>query len=161
MMTKQHIWKIIAVLALAVLMVAGCGKKDDDNGNIVGPSHDSALVGTWISASYIIFGGDPVVPDPDEGILPVIEVTLNADGTLEYTRTQEGVETTGTGTWSTSGSEATINLSDGMGISGTYSLNEAGDELTVDATVTIDVTPDNGVDDPVDVPATIVFDKVE
>lgn len=160
-MKKQNLWKITAVLAMALLIVAGCGKKDDDNNNPVAPGHNPALVGTWVSATYSIFGADPVAPDPDSGILPLIEVTLDEDGTLVYTRTQEGVETTGTGTWSTTGSTATINLSDGLAITGTFTLNEAGNELTVEATVTIDITPDNGVDDPANVPATIVFDKVE
>lgn len=160
-MKKHNYFMLIGVCALALLMITGCGKKDDDeNGNPVGPSHNSALVGTWVTASYSLFGGDPVAPDPDEGFLPVIEVTLNADGTLEYHETLAGQDTTGTGTWSTTGSEATINLSDGMTISGTWSVNSAGNELTVDATVTIDMTADE-VDNPVSVPATIVFDKVE
>jgi hypothetical protein len=156
-MKTQNLWKIIAVLSMLVLLVAGCGKKDDDN-NPIGPSHNPALVGTWVTVLYELFGEE--IP-PNTEPLPLIEVTLEEDGTLEYTRTLGEEDTTGTGTWSTSGSEATINLSDGMTISGTYTLNETGDELIVDATVSVDLTPDDGVNNPQTIPVTIHFDKVE
>lgn len=160
MMKTKNFWTLIAILGLTLLMFTGCGK-DDDNGNPVAPGHNPALVGTWITVEYYLLNSpNPTAPNPD-GMPPLIEVTLNEDGTLEYTSNENGEEMTGTGTWSTTGSNATIDLTDGPKISGTYSLNEAGDELMVDATISYDMTPDDGVVNPVDIPATIIFDKVE
>lgn len=142
---------------MSLLMTPGCSKKSTGPEETTGL--DSNLYGTWHTILYKI-GAIELPPDPNGDIVPVIEVTLEEDGTLTYTRTQNSETTSGSGTWSTSESNASIDLEDGTTISGIYSLNDTKDELTVNATVTIDLTDDD-IDNPTSVDATIVFDKGE
>ncbi len=152
------IW-ILAILILA-LALGGCGKDDKkDNGNPVSPGVNTSLVGTWQTQKIIIIPGQ-LEFTPGDSLFILITVTLKDDNTLTYTQTINGQDTTGTGTWSATSTTATIQLSNGLDMSGTYSLNDDETVLTVHAVLSIDITND-GLDNKIDVPVTIEFGRTD
>jgi hypothetical protein len=155
----RPVWILFSIAIL--LLFAGCGE-DDKNGdsNPLGPVNES-LVGTWQTQRIIAFPGSVNLEyTPEDSLFILITVTLKDDNTLTYQKTEQGETTNGTGTWSATSTTATIALSDGMTLSGNFTLNEDGTLLTVNATLPFDLTPNDDTDENANIPVTVEFVKL-
>ncbi|HDQ44669.1 MAG TPA: hypothetical protein ENN17_04105 [bacterium] len=160
--SSRHIILTLCLMIAGLCLLSGCGK--DDKGNPLGPVNES-LIGTWQTQRFIAFPGSLDWEfTPEDSLFILITVTLKNDNSLTYERTDMGETTEGTGTWSATATTATLTLSDGTSLSGTYTLDEAKSLLTVNATLPFD--PDTmtfGGDSAstIDVPVAIEFIRID
>lgn len=136
---------LIPAVILLITLSAGCGK---DKTNPTGPESNvpAELQGTWYFQSVTVYGypadlGD--ILDWDSTVVAA-RFTVGSDESVVYQELDaaDSVVWTQTGTFTVDGDSATLTFTeddDGpivppLTLSGTWSLNQAGDELMINGT---------------------------